>query len=105
VAQRYVKITDLLVERKKGGELEMAIAEWEKEGQKDGDAARPFEFHSSTSINVAHWFIDVCLALPRKSATLFYPRQPHRALRYLPHSRYGFIFRSPPSFHYLLDLL
>jgi hypothetical protein len=39
-AQRYAKITDLLVEGKKGDELETAIAEWERETKGRGDKAR-----------------------------------------------------------------
>jgi hypothetical protein len=39
-AQRYAKITDLLVEGKKGTELETAIAKWERETKGRGDKAR-----------------------------------------------------------------
>jgi hypothetical protein len=58
-AQRYAKITNLLVGGKKGAELETVIAEWERETKGHGDKARDrdkprntetpqdfFDFHS-----------------------------------------------------------
>jgi hypothetical protein len=39
-AQRYAKITDLLVEGKKGAELEAAVAEWEREAKGRGEKAK-----------------------------------------------------------------
>jgi hypothetical protein len=73
VTQRYAKIIELLVGVKKGAELETVIAEWARETkgrgdkaktQKHRDAARLFDFHSWTSINIAYSFIIVWLSLP-----------------------------------------
>jgi hypothetical protein len=84
-AQRYAKITDLLVEGKKGAELETSIAEWERETKGRGDKAKdrdkprstetPQYFLISTVEQASMSFIVVCLSFPQPP---FHPRQSYR---------------------------